>query len=242
MFHPSGPTFWELAEQALSSTRRGYELLAPKFDYTPFRTPDAILKPAIDRLAALSPINDALDICCGTGAAMQHLRPHCHRRIVGLDMSPTMMEVAARNLSETPSRAAIDFVEADALDMPFREEFDLAVCFGAHGHILPCDEARFVAQVHKVLRPGGRFGFATTQLPPVWSLRRWLARGFNAVMHVRNALIRPPFIMFYLTFLLPGAQRLCEEQGFQVEVIDDCYEGRLKPLKLVVATKLESPT
>ena len=39
MFHPQGPTFWELARQALSSTQRGYDLLAPKFDFTPFRTP-----------------------------------------------------------------------------------------------------------------------------------------------------------------------------------------------------------
>ena len=44
MFHPKGPSFFELVEQALSSTERGYDLLAPKFDYTPFRTPDEILE------------------------------------------------------------------------------------------------------------------------------------------------------------------------------------------------------
>ena len=43
MFHEKGPTLLELARQALSSTEHGYDLLAPKFDYTPFRTPDAIL-------------------------------------------------------------------------------------------------------------------------------------------------------------------------------------------------------
>ncbi|MGO9081297.1 MAG: hypothetical protein ACLQDY_20030, partial [Streptosporangiaceae bacterium] len=30
----------ELAMQALSSVEGGYDLLAPKFDHTPFRTPD----------------------------------------------------------------------------------------------------------------------------------------------------------------------------------------------------------
>lgn len=40
MFHPKGPSFVELAKQCLSSTERGYDLLAPKFDYTPFRTPE----------------------------------------------------------------------------------------------------------------------------------------------------------------------------------------------------------
>jgi hypothetical protein len=42
MFYPQGPTLRELAVQALSSTERGYDLLAPKFDYTPFRTPEEI--------------------------------------------------------------------------------------------------------------------------------------------------------------------------------------------------------
>ena len=43
MFHPNGPTFWEFAVKRLSSTQRGYDLLAPKFDYTPFRTPQGLL-------------------------------------------------------------------------------------------------------------------------------------------------------------------------------------------------------
>ena len=75
MFHPNGPTFWELAVQALSSTERGYDLLAPKFDYTPFRTPDAILDLVADHLRTLGPFDSGLDVCCGTGAAMRMLRP-----------------------------------------------------------------------------------------------------------------------------------------------------------------------
>ena len=47
MFHPEGPTFAELARQALSSVERGYDLLAPKFDRTPYRTPDALILPAL---------------------------------------------------------------------------------------------------------------------------------------------------------------------------------------------------
>ena len=43
MFHREGPSVLELTIQWLSSTQRGYDLLAPKFDYTPFRTPDSVL-------------------------------------------------------------------------------------------------------------------------------------------------------------------------------------------------------
>lgn len=246
MFHPRGPSFWELAEQALSSTVRGYDLLAPKFDYTPFRTPDFVLAPAIEAVAKLGLIDDALDICCGTGAAMQQLRPHCRRRLVGLDMSRGMLDVAETNLDVMVGRSTapshnnfphIEFIQGDALDMAFESEFDLAVCFGAHGHILQQDEPKFVAQVAKVLRPGGRFAFVSGYLPPLWSLRFWLARAFNAAMRVRNVLIKPPFIMYYLTFMLPRAARLLERAGFDVTIDDNCFTGRLSPLKLVIARK-----
>jgi ubiquinone/menaquinone biosynthesis C-methylase UbiE len=237
MFHRQGPTFWELAEQALSSTDRGYDLLAPKFDYTPFRTPDIVLAPAIARLTAGGNVAAALDVCCGTGAAMQHLRPHVTERLTGIDRSSGMLSVARRKLDATAGAARVEFVQGDALDMPFDEEFDLAVCFGAHGHIVTRDEPRFCAEVHRALRPGGRFGFVTGYAPPLWSPRFWLARGFNAAMRVRNVLIKPEFVMYYLTFLLPRAATLLERTGFEVAVDDDCFAGRLKGLKLVVATK-----
>ncbi|HEY5871379.1 MAG TPA: class I SAM-dependent methyltransferase, partial [Candidatus Tectomicrobia bacterium] len=81
--------------------------------------------------------------------------------------------------------------------MPFRAAFDLVVCFGAFGHILPQEQDQFVAQVAQVLRPGGRFVCVTTPRPPWWSARYWRARGFNALMHVRNGLRTPPFIMYW---------------------------------------------
>lgn len=236
MFHPCGPTFWELAKQALSSTERGYDLLAPKFDFTPFRTPDEVLSVVGEHLGRGAPIGAALDVCCGTGAAMQMLRPICSERLVGIDMSRGMLDVAKRNLEESSGDAALEFVRGDALDMPFEAEFDLAVCFGAHGHILKRDEPRFVEQICKVLRPGGRFVFVTSTLPPIWSRSYWFSRGFNAAMRVRNLVIRPKFIMYYLTFLLPKAAALFEENGFDVQV-EQVFEGRLDRLRLVTATQ-----
>ncbi len=237
MFHPRGPTFFELAQQALSSTTRGYDLLAPKFDYTPFRTPDVVVQPAIERLVRSQAIDSAIDVCCGTGAGLQHLRPYVKQRLTGIDLSRGMLDVAEQNLSGCPGPAKVEFVQADALSLPFENEFDLAICFGAHGHILPRDERLFAAQIYKSLKPGGRFAFVTTHLPPLTSPVRWLAQGFNAAMCVRNLLIRPPFVMYYLTFLLPQAAQICEDEGFAVVVDETCFSERLQPLKLVIATK-----
>src|SRR5512143_703349 len=104
MFHPRGPTFVELMRQALVSTERGYDLIAPKFDYTPFRTPEPVLI-AMAKLIAdprSGPVRSALDVCCGTGAAMRHLRPLCSERVVGIDFSNGMLDEARRRLEDAP--------------------------------------------------------------------------------------------------------------------------------------------
>ena len=239
MFHPQGPTFWELARQCLSSTERGYDLLAPKFDFTPFRTPDFILNAMAQCLGEARSIDAALDICTGTGAAIPILRPLCRRRVVGIDFSRGMLEVARRRFPDEPDQAPVELVCGDVLQMDFREEFDLAVTAGSLGHILPKDEPLFVERIAAALRPGGRFVFVTAELPPWWTRRALFSRAFNAAMLVRNAIWRPPFIMYYLTFLLPQAQRLLEQHGFDVNVRDDLFNGPFRPLRAVVATKRE---
>ncbi len=236
MFHPLGPTLWELAVQALSSTEHGYDLLAPKFDYTPFRTPPAILQVLGGVLSRWGPFPAGLDVCCGTGAGMEVLRPLCSERVVGLDMSRGMLQVASRKVPQAPGTAEVELVRGDALDMPFRAEFDVATCLGSFGHILPRDETRLVDSVARALKPGGRFVFVTAEEPPLASLVGLLARLFNLIMEVRNRLVRPPFVMYYLTFLLPRACRLLEDRGFEVEVLRDVLPRPFTRGCLVVAT------
>jgi ubiquinone/menaquinone biosynthesis C-methylase UbiE len=235
MFHPNGPTFFELARQALASTERGYDLLAPKFDYTPYRTPDTILNAAAVHIGKPNSIVAALDICCGTGAAMKILRPLCRNRVIGIDISHGMLEVAGKQTLATKGEAQLQFVRGDVLDMLFEAEFDIVTCFGALGHILPKDQLQFIGQIALALKPGGRFIFVTSYMPPIWSKKYWLLRGFNTVMHIRNLIIRPPFIIYYLTFLLPEAKEMLKKRGFAVEV-KDLFEEKFTESKLVVAT------
>ncbi len=218
MFHPDGPTVFELAHQALSSTTRGYDLLASKFEYTPFRTPDRLLTPLAAAVAEDGPVDSALDICCGTGAVMRHLRPVCTNDVTGIDLSQGMLDEARRQLADADGDAEVRLMQQDALQMDFDQAFDVATCCGAFGHILEPQQDRFAERVYRALKPGGRFLFITRSMPPVLS-RPWLfARGFNAVMHARNAVIKPPFIMFYLTFTLERAREVLGRHGFELEV------------------------
>lgn len=236
MFHPKGPSLFELAQQWLSSTERGYDLLAPKFDYTPFRTPEPILSVVGEHLGRAAPVSSLLDVCCGTGAAMQRFKPLCCHRMVGVDMSAGMLEVARSATQSTPGDPHLEFVRGNALALPFGAEFDLAVCFGAFGHVLAQDEPRLIRQIAGALKPGGRFVFVTSEMPPRWSKAYWFNRGFNAVMHLRNWVVKPPFIMYYLRFLLPEVKTLLEDGGFTVEVHQP-FDRPLERLRLVIATR-----
>lgn len=237
MFDPEGPTFLELARQALSSVEEGYDLLAPKFDRTPYRTPDEIITPTLAAAGGPESVDDALDLCCGTGAALWHLRAMCRRECVGVDLSAGMLRVAASALRDAPGAAAVRLVRGDALDLPFASRFDLITSFGAFGHILEADEPRLVRSIARALRPGGRFVFATAAEPPPFALATLYARAFNAAIRLRNALWHPPFVMYYLTFLLPRAVALLEAEGFEVRVVADAFPAPLQRLSVVIAQK-----
>ncbi|MFF4357067.1 class I SAM-dependent methyltransferase [Streptomyces sp. NPDC001604] len=215
MFSPQGPSLRELAVQALSSVEHGYDLLAPKFDRTPFRTPDAVLDAVASALARTGPFDAGLDLCCGTGAGADVLARVCRRSATGVDFSAGMLAVARQGVR--PAGPAVSWVRGDARALPFAPgAFDLVVSFGAFGHFLPKELPGLFAQVHAVLRPGGSFAFPVLAPPRTSSPAFWMLLGFDAVMRVRNALWRPPFVMYYRAFRLGDVRRELEWAGFRV--------------------------
>jgi SAM-dependent methyltransferase len=232
VFTKDGPTFRELMQQALSSTEGGYDLLAPKFDATPFRTPDDIVATT---LRDIDDVDASVDLCCGTGAGLLALKRITKKRLVGVDFSQGMLDVAKEHVGATKSK--LELLKQDIFDLDETGTFDLVTCFGAFGHILEEAEPRFVQLVRKLLKPGGRFVFVTAYEPPRWSRRAVIGRTFNAVMQVRNALFDPPFIMYYLTFLLPKAERLLRWYGFDVRLDEGIYPSPYQNVVRVVATR-----
>jgi ubiquinone/menaquinone biosynthesis C-methylase UbiE len=221
--------------QALVSTERGYDLIAPKFDHTPFRTPDPVLEAIITVIGGR--VGSALDVCCGTGAAMTHLRRLCSERVVGIDFSKGMLEEAERRVNASPGNARVELVRGDALEMPFNNEMDIVTSVGAFGHVLKKDEDQFMRGIVRAMKPGGRFVFATGRPPNAKDPWFWMAHGFNAVMRVRNAVWKPEFIMYYLTFLWPGVRALLEKHGLDVEVHEGLCEPPYQRVMIVSAKK-----
>jgi ubiquinone/menaquinone biosynthesis C-methylase UbiE len=108
-------------------------------------------------LAVIGEVPDGaaiLDVPCGAGIGMLRLRDSQRVRYVGVDISAPMLERARRRIPAL-HRGRVFIVESSIERMPFGDgEFDLCVCFNGL-HCVP-DPALAVAEIGRVLRPGGR--------------------------------------------------------------------------------------
>jgi ubiquinone/menaquinone biosynthesis C-methylase UbiE len=94
---------------------------------------------------------DVLEVAVGTGLNLPEYP--LDARVTGIDLSPEMLELARRRISL--SGREIDLRTGDAQDLPFDDEsFDVVVCTYSLCNIP--DPAVAVAEMHRVLRPGGR--------------------------------------------------------------------------------------
>jgi demethylmenaquinone methyltransferase/2-methoxy-6-polyprenyl-1,4-benzoquinol methylase len=134
------------------AVERMFDRIAPVYDAMN-RTMTAGLDRRWRRIAAESAVNrgdEVLDACCGTGdLAIAAARRG--GRVTGLDFSEPMLERARRKAPK------LNWVRGDVLAMPFSDgSFDAAtVGFGVRNvEDLPAA----LAELRRVLRPGGRLG------------------------------------------------------------------------------------
>jgi SAM-dependent methyltransferase len=102
----------------------------------------------------LAPGATVLDVGCGLGGPARHLAAVCAARVTGIDLSQPFVDVARMLARRTGQEAAVDYRQADALDLPFAEaSFDHA--WTQHVAMNIADRARFYREIHRVLKPGG---------------------------------------------------------------------------------------
>jgi ubiquinone/menaquinone biosynthesis C-methylase UbiE len=95
----------------------------------------------MEKAVAAMPAARTLDVACGTGWLTQHFRGE----IVGLDASPSMLEVAAERIPQA------EFVVGDALNLPFEDSsFERITTGHFYGHLEEEDRVRFLAETGRV--------------------------------------------------------------------------------------------
>jgi demethylmenaquinone methyltransferase/2-methoxy-6-polyprenyl-1,4-benzoquinol methylase len=124
------------------------------------------------RLAQVGPGHRALDLCCGTGDVAFALAA-AGAEVVGLDFSAPMLAVARQRLTQrqrsqasVPSAtpAGVQFVEGDALQLPFPEGAFDAVTI-AYGLRNLADLEGGLREMLRVAKPAGRLAILDFGLP-----------------------------------------------------------------------------
>lgn len=94
------------------------------------------------------------DIGCGTGYLSASLLGLC-RRLVCVDRSPAMLRQARERLSQDPRGTVVELRRGELHELPIDDgELDGLVCGMVLHHVPRADDA--LAEMHRVLRPGGR--------------------------------------------------------------------------------------
>ncbi|HEY1883000.1 MAG TPA: methyltransferase domain-containing protein [Candidatus Cybelea sp.] len=120
-----------------------------------FTTPPAA---HLVRFAGISPGEAVLDIGAGTGV-VAITAANAGARVSALDLTPALLE-AARENARIAGFPEIDWVEGDAERLPYPDA-SFNVVLSQFGHMFAPQPDVAMAEMRRVLKPGGRIAFAT---------------------------------------------------------------------------------
>ncbi|HET8809385.1 MAG TPA: bifunctional demethylmenaquinone methyltransferase/2-methoxy-6-polyprenyl-1,4-benzoquinol methylase UbiE [Flavobacteriaceae bacterium] len=120
-------------------------------------------KKVVAIVAAENPEN-VLDIATGTGDLAISLAKTGAEKIVGLDLSEGMLSVGRKKVAEEKLENKIELVQGDSEALPFEtDSFDaITVAFGVRNFE---NLEKGLAEIHRVLKPGGVFVVLETSVP-----------------------------------------------------------------------------
>lgn len=134
--------------------RRMFETIAARYDFITVALSygcDRRWKRRVVALAAVGDGESAIDLACGTGD-LALLLADAGARVVGLDLTAGMLALARR---KDPARR-VRFVQGDMTHLPLGDGSADVVTAGYGLRNVPVLDAA-VAEIYRVLRPGGRF-------------------------------------------------------------------------------------
>ncbi|HUH46233.1 MAG TPA: bifunctional demethylmenaquinone methyltransferase/2-methoxy-6-polyprenyl-1,4-benzoquinol methylase UbiE [Arenibacter sp.] len=105
-----------------------------------------------------------LDIATGTGDLAIKLAETGAQEIIGLDISPGMLEVGRKKIIDKKLDDKINMVVGDSENLPFNaESFDaVTVAFGVRNFE---DLEKGLSEIYRVLKPNGTFAVLETSIP-----------------------------------------------------------------------------
>jgi len=196
--------------------QRNYELEQSYWWFVGVR---AMIKTMLSLSLGDSRLGTVLDVGCGTGALLDQLRDRA-RQVWGVDGSQEALRYCRL-------RGHQNIMLAEACCLPFASErFDAILAIGLIEHLE--DDAAFLVEMKRVLKPNGVLVLLTSSFPYLWSAhdtanehrRRYYLRPLNRKINAHGfATIRFSHLNFFL-FPILAAMLLAHGQIFKSTVDD----------------------
>ena len=153
---PSGPLGWVCARWVM-----------PRWHAPIYEAMAAAVRP--------QPEDELLEVACGSGIFLAEQTAHVHH-VAGLDLSDIQVGPARQRMADRLGAGTAEIVQGDVGALPWPEDrFTALTCMGSF-EAFP-DPPRALAEIHRVLRPGGRAVLCIgEQVPPGTQTHRTLDR------------------------------------------------------------------
>jgi ubiquinone/menaquinone biosynthesis C-methylase UbiE len=155
-----------------------------------------------------------LDICSALGGPARHLAEKYGTHVVGLDITPEMVEEARKRTIGKHYADKIEYRLGSALDIPAHaNSFDIV--WGQDAWCYIRDKSRLINEINRVLKPGGSLGFTD-----------WIWGTVDAPESESDYLME--FMVFPDMQTIDGYSELIESVGMIIEEVEDLGENFAK--------------
>jgi SAM-dependent methyltransferase len=184
--------------------------------------------------ATYPPGGVALDFGCGVGRLTYALAKRMDR-VVGIDISPTMIGLARRTCSELPN---VSFVTSDFPCLPFHSQsVDVVYSSLVLQHLPAATSARYLSEFLRILRPGGLAVIQVATRPRLSprGLAFWLLP-VSVTAFLQTRVLHYPAPMRMQAMPLERVHRLVHRAGGRIlaEQEDRTYGGHWHYQRLVI--------
>jgi ubiquinone/menaquinone biosynthesis C-methylase UbiE len=168
--------FTDFTDILVSPYNLGFSIYNWGFNVLGGRKHEAFRRRVIE-LAELRSDEHVLDAGCGTGlTTLRIAAQHPDRVVHGIDLSPKMIEVAQKDAEK--QGLAVDFRVGSIADLPYPDSsFDVVITNIMYHHLDLAEKRQAVAEIARVLKPGGRYVSAEFGPRARNRLERRLAKG-----------------------------------------------------------------
>lgn len=106
--------------------------------------------------AGFKPGDTVLDVGCGLGGPCRLFADEYGCNVTGVDLTEEFITTAQKLTELVNPQLNIKFIQADALNLPFADDsFDFV--WTQHVQMNIADKEKFYVEIHRVLKPGGKF-------------------------------------------------------------------------------------